>query len=281
MSKDQSFTGSIEVGARNALTLEKGFGLVIDQNEVMDMKIRKLGDTMTAGIDALHIQDPSEILMRAEESANDESGCNAREFELIRCEIFSVFLEFLFSGGPEPEYVRDKIEALVVSFAPELIDGKSWGPTSWVDSAIVHEVLSKYRTRIPRCEPVALYHWVREITQEIDAERVSEIMRGIISHLLSEGRLWKKGVSVAYCLAIAYRPVLLGQMTMEDIAILSGDKGGRATPSARLMRLHTRRIQDAGAKAIKIHCQKSVSASESYSQAQRGNHNRAHKRKRR
>lgn len=76
-----------------------------------------------------------------------------------------------------------------------------------------------------------------------------------------------------YATTKAVAPHLLGDMSMEDIALLSGD-GGRATVSARIFRIYNGKLKAAGMRGVKAACQKSDEARETYRQAQKGNRNR-------
>jgi len=62
---------------------------------------------------------------------------------------------------------------------------------------------------------------------------------------------------------------------LEDIAVLSGDAGGRATPQNRTKRLFNNRVKAAGFKACHVHFQKSPETIEKYRRAQMGNSNRS------
>lgn len=76
-----------------------------------------------------------------------------------------------------------------------------------------------------------------------------------------------------FATAKAVAPHLLGDMSMEDIALLCGD-GGRATVSARIKRIYSGKLERAGMRAVKAPCQKSADAVRKFREAQMGNTNR-------
>lgn len=82
-----------------------------------------------------------------------------------------------------------------------------------------------------------------------------------------------------FATAKAVSPELLGDMSLEDIALLCGD-GGRATVSARAKRIYNRTLEKAGMKAVKAPYQKSEEAVRTFREAQKGNQNRKNARRR-
>jgi hypothetical protein len=70
----------------------------------------------------------------------------------------------------------------------------------------------------------------------------------------------------------AVRPELLGDMSLEDIAIICAD-GGRATVSARIQRIYNGTLQKAGMKDVRAPFQKAGN----FSTSQLGNQNRKKK----
>lgn len=76
-----------------------------------------------------------------------------------------------------------------------------------------------------------------------------------------------------YATTKAVAPHLLGDMSMEDLAMLCGD-GGRATISARIFRIYNGKLSAAGMHGVKAACQKSDEARETYRESQKGNRNR-------
>jgi hypothetical protein len=76
-----------------------------------------------------------------------------------------------------------------------------------------------------------------------------------------------------YATLKAVRPDLLHDMSMEDIAVLCGDKG-RATVSARVQVVYSKKVAKMRANA-KASCQKSASGRAAMAAAAKGNTNRA------
>lgn len=230
------------------------------------------------GASAFHALDPSQMAMRLEEFDGEDHSTEERA--ALRCEIFSGFVEYLFADGPAPEAVRSRIEGFFTSFHPELA-GVIKGPREWISPERVAAVLNqkKYKSRLRAEEEAAssrgaLSTWVRELEAEFDLECVWETLVALIHFLVSEGKSWRIVTATAYCIAKALRPHVLAGMSLEDIATLSGDEGGRATPSARGKRLISRRLAAAGGKATHVHYQKSAETVKKYAAAQMGNNNR-------
>jgi hypothetical protein len=249
-----------------------------DQAAHMDRLVFQERDRLIVGADSLHGLDPAELTMRLEEAEADPATISRYEREAVRSEIFCGLLEYLFADGIEPEQIRLRIEGFLISFQPALVP-RLKGPTAWVERELIAEVVRKYRRALNTSRAVArsrgaLSTWMRELEREVELDFLRDVISRLIGYLLSEGLRWKALVAVAYCLAKNHRAHLLGGMSLEDVAILSGDKGGRATPSDRCMRLYNRFVAAAGAKACHLHHQKSATAAETYSQAQRGNTNR-------
>lgn len=95
----------------------------------------------------------------------------------------------------------------------------------------------------------------------------------MLEYLYEEGPEPLALIRRIYALTKAIAPHLLGDMSMDDIAMLSGD-GGRATVSARILRIYNGKLAEAGMKGVKSACQKSDEARETYRGAQMGNRNR-------
>lgn len=240
------------------------------------------GARLTAGASAFHQLDPSEIAMRMEEY--DPRAQALLDRANLRNEIFSGFAEYLFADGPAPECVRARVAGFLAAYAPELAERIS-GAQQWCAAAEVTAVMIKYRKKLVEmslaaCSRGALSTWSRDLEAEEDAECVRQTLAGLVEFLTSEGSTWRSLVAVAYCLAKALRPALIGGMSLEDIARLSGDQGGRATPCNRVKRLYNRRIEAAGGrKGAQVHFQKSCGTVAKYAEAQAGNSNRKTKRK--
>lgn len=255
-----------------------------EDHEQIDRALLRNVQRDIRGASAHHGLDPAEICMRMDEWEAAEHAI--RDRASLRNEIFSGFAEYLFADGPAPDAVRARIEGLFQSFAPELV-AKIKGPREWVTPEAVAGVLRKksYREKLTAAREAArsrgaLYSWSRELDAELDLVCVRETLVGLIAYLVSDGETWRNVTAVAYCIAKALRPYLIADMSLHDIAILSGDGGGRATPGERIKRIYNRRVAAAGAKASQVHFQKAASAVVKYAKAQKGNHNRAHQKKR-
>jgi hypothetical protein len=250
-----------------------------DEHNPIDTADRSLfrdSGRLTAGAAAYHALDPSEIAMRLEEF--DPIAHAASEKWALRNEIFSGFVEYVFADGPAPVEVRSRIEGFFESFHPDLA-AKIRGPHEWVSQAIVAEVLGKHTAKLAAVQEAHrsranLSHWNAEMEREIDLETVREMLVELVKFMASEGNDWRRITSVAYCIAKALRPSLIAGMSLADIALLSGDEGGRATPQHRIKRLFNDRVAAAGFKACHVHFQKSATVIEKYRSAQIGNKNR-------
>lgn len=247
-----------------------------DQSAAADRMLFREASRLTVGASAYHQLDPSEIAMQLEEyDEMDHAEC---ERFALRNEIFSGFAEYIFADGPAPCDVRERLEGFFRSFHPDLCD-KIKGPHKWCPPEIVASVLRKYQVKLAAVASAArsrgsLFNWSRELDREIDFEGVRQTLVGLVEFMASEGHTWRHLTAVAYCVAKALRPSLIAGMSLHDIAILSGDEGGRATPSDRGKRLFNRRLEKAGFKGCWTHYQKSPEVTEKYREAQMGNHNR-------
>lgn len=247
-----------------------------DQTEAADRMLYRDNHRITAGASAYHQLDPAEITMRLEEFDPIEHA--ASELWALREEIFSGFIEYIFADGPDPGDVRMRIEGFLKSFSPDLVE-RIKGPEQWTATEKISGVLSKYQVKLSEValhhsEKATLFRWNSELERESDFENVRKMLVELVKLMVSQGKHWRNLTSVAYCIAKALRPSLIAGMSLHDIAILSGDKGGRATPQNRVKRLYNDRVAGAGFKACHVHFQKSSEVIEKYSKAQMGNHNR-------
>ena len=253
-----------------------------DQAAAIDRIVFRENERITAGSAAFHQRDPSEMVMAMEEY--DSEAHAIRERSALRNEIFAGFTEYLFADGPCPQQVQQRIEGFLTTFAPDLA-AQVTGPREWVTPEAVADVLKKHLRPLLRAKSEtrsrgALSVWWRELQAETDTRWVTRSIAEMIEMITAEGLVWRTITALAYAIAKALRPGLIASMPLEDIAILSGDKGGRATPCDRIQRLYNRRLGEAGARATKVHFQKSTTAVAKYSAAQVGNSNRSkHRRK--
>jgi hypothetical protein len=244
----------------------------------IDRAMYRESGRMTVGASAFHALDPAEVLMQLEEGAADPIGRARHEREALRQEVFSGFAEYLFAEGPHPHEVRRRVEGLFRSFVPDLV-AKIKGPEEWISEGEVTVILQKHAKRLKAASEAAtssgtLAGWARTLREEVDFDFIQATLVKLVEFLLSEGKSWRLVTSTAFCLAKALRPHLVASMSLDDIARLSGDAGGRATPSDRIKRLYTRRLEAAGAMGSFAHFQKSPSAVAAMSEAQMGNRNR-------
>ncbi len=250
----------------------------IPSEVALDRAAIRYAERDTYGSSALHGLDPSEIVCRLEESANDPAAHVAQEKEALRREILSGFIEYAFADGPDPEKVRERLAGFIQSFSLE-VHARMRGPESWVDPATVRAILrkpayaAKLRTMASSRPEARLAEWSIHLDSEVDVATVRQTISAIIALLVSEAPRWKTVVACSFAMAKAYHSHLLAGMSLDDIATLCGDKG-RATPSDRIKRLHNRRVEAAGAKATHVAFQKSETTVRKYSAAQLGNSNR-------
>ena len=250
-----------------------------DQAAAADRLLFREGSRLTVGGNAFHQLDPSEIAMRIEEFGDLEHAASERE--QLRQEMFCGLVEYIFADGPAPADIRSRLEGFFASFHPDLA-AKIHGPVSWCAAETVAHVLHKHLKKLAEVRACArgrgsLFVWSRELEAELDWEFAKQTLIRFVELLASEGKTWRNLVAVAYGLAKAFRPMLIAGMSLHDIAILSGDEGGRATPCDRIKRLVNRRIASAGAKGCNVHFQKSPETVKKYSAAQMGNTNRTRK----
>jgi hypothetical protein len=233
---------------------------------------------VTGGGASLHGMTPAEAVMEAEEA---EERAEEVERQRVRQEVFAGLLGYLFAEGPDPALLRERIEGFYVAVVPQLLP-RIHGPREWVGRAAVVEVLRRRMGAADVGEGRgALATWWRQLEGMEDGQTVARTLALMGGLLLSEGTTWRLVTSTALCLAKALRPQLVGGMSLEDIAVLSGDGGGRATPCDRIQRLYNERVAAAGARACRVHFQKTAGVVEKYREAQAGNANRRRKRRRR
>ncbi|MES2923712.1 MAG: hypothetical protein V4819_19310 [Verrucomicrobiota bacterium] len=247
-----------------------------DQAAAADRYLYRESGRLTAGATAFHQLDPSQAAMRMEEY----HGAARAEAERVslRTEVFSGLVEYLFADGPAPAEVRARMEGLFDSFHPDLAS-RIHGAHTWCDPEEVGRVLGKHRKKLAAVQVSAtsrgsLHAWNRELEQEFDFDFVKTTIVLMVELLASEGHTWRHLVAVAYCLAKAFRAYLIAGMSLDDIARLSGDGGGRATPCDRAKRVVNRLIEASGAKGCHVHYNKSPEAIAKYQEAQMGNTNR-------
>lgn len=247
----------------------------------LDRAALRYAERDTYGSAALHGLDPAEIVARLEERSLDPMAGLREERASLRNEVLAGFIEYAFCDGPEPDCIRRRIAGFIESFSPETACAIK-GPDQWVADDRVRKVLRKpqYRAKLACLREArregSLSAWWRELETETDVECVRATIVAIVEYITCQGKTWKSIVASAYAIAKSFHPHLLAGMSLEDIAVLSGD-AGRATPSHRVRRLINKKLADAGAKATSVPFQKSASAIKAYAKAQKGNSNRCSK----
>ena len=108
----------------------------------------------------------------------------------------------------------------------------------------------------------------------------NEAFRQILEFFFQDGPEPLAVLRRVFATVKAVAPHLVGDMSCEDIALICGD-GGRATVSARIKRIYNGKLKESGMKAVKAPFQKSEEAVRTFSEAQKGNKNRARKKGRR
>lgn len=237
------------------------------QMEALDRKILREMDRMTSGATAHHhVMQPDELAMAHEEE--DEMGGR----DALREEIFAGVCDWTMGAGLHPLRVRERMASVMGRFAPEVAMGMR-GAYVWWDEAEVQKVLSNLQGRV--AEPC--FSWLFELSGKIRDEKdqrfVYQSFNGMCRFWVMEGMEWKKAVAAHMVIMKALRPQLIGQMSLEEIAVLCGDKG-KATVSARGKRLFNARLEAMGMRGTHAHYQKSPEAVEKYRKAQMGNSNR-------
>jgi hypothetical protein len=101
-----------------------------------------------------------------------------------------------------------------------------------------------------------------------------EGFRACIFHLTEDGVHPLAILKRTYATLKAVRPDLLNDMSMADIAVLCGDKG-RATVSARVQVVYSKKVAAASRAQAKASCQKSAVGRAAMAEAAKGNSNRA------
>lgn len=101
-----------------------------------------------------------------------------------------------------------------------------------------------------------------------------EGFRAFIFHVTEDGVHPLALLKRMYATLKAVRPDLLNDMSMADIAVLCGDKG-RATVSARVQVVYSRKVAAASRSRAKASCQKSHEGRAAMAKAAMGNSNRS------
>lgn len=239
------------------------------ESEQMDREVMREMDHLTSGAAAHHRQmRPDEMAMMHEEGEEDERSDRDR----LREEIFSGVCDYTLGAGLHPARIRERMEVVMRRFAPEILPGMR-GRGVWWDEQAVMRMLDAVAGRVGEPCPGMLFSLSAKIREEKDQKFVSQSFNGLCRFWVEEGMDWKRAVSAHLVIVKALRPELIGQMSLEEIAVLCGDKG-KATVSARAKRIFSRRLAEAGSAGTHAHFQKSPEAVAKYRAAQMGNTNR-------
>ena len=222
----------------------------------------------------------------------------------LRCEVFWGLLGYVFADGPHPVDVIRRFYAAVrgadypglqqipSNYYRDLIDGAvgtrrekvlaegyivlvGHGKVSGYGPA-VEEVLDKNRERIAHHRQ---FHWgyfpLADLVQvrSEDGSRADGLFYGLFDFYMKHGCEAMPVLRMLYVVAKSLREDLIGGMSLESLAVLSGD-GGRATVSARIIRDYNNFIESDEGKAVKAYFQKTTTVCEKYRKAQKGNKNR-------
>lgn len=249
-----------------------------DRMAALDRAVAQESQRMTVGMASVHAMTPAEIVEQMEEEAFRASDQGDRERMACRVEVMAGLMGYLLAEGPHPARVRERMEGALRSFCPELLARMS-GEEMWWQERDVADVLGRHAATLRAARSVAqgrgaLSEWWDELRDDPDMETVVETLSGLLAYWLSEGTKWRLVTSVTLCIAKALCPHLIGHMSLEEIAVLSGDAGGRATPSHRIRRLYNHRIEAAGMLGSYVHFQKSPTTCARYAASQIGNQNR-------
>ena len=238
-------------------------------HEVLDRQVLREMDRLTSGSASHHrAMQPDEFAMLNEEPA--EIGTDE-----LREEIFSGVCSYTLASGFHPGKVRERMEVMMRRFAPELLSQMSpWAV--WWNETEVNKIIIRLADKVePPCFQT-LFELSGKIREELDESFVYSSFNQLCRFWVEDGYDWKRALSSHFVIIKSLRPELIGQMSLEDLAVLCGDKG-KATVSARAKRIFSRRLESVGMHGTHAHFQKSPEAVEKYRAAQLGNQNRKKK----
>jgi len=240
------------------------------QMQALDRQVLKEMDRLTSGCASHHrAMQPDEVAMMNEE------GGDEGEADEIREEIFSGVCSYTLAAGFHPARVRDRMEVLMRRFAPEICAKMaSWNV--WWDDAEVERISLKLADKVEKPCIASLFSLSGKIREELDQRFVYASFNQLCRFWVEDGFDWKRAMSAHFVIIKSLRPELIGQMSLDDMAVLCGDKG-KATVSARVKRIFSRRLENMGMRGTHAHFQKSPAAVEKYRAAQMGNSNRRKK----
>lgn len=226
----------------------------------------------------------------------------------LRGEVFHGLMGYIFADGPHPvDVVRrfyaalrgaewPRLQEVPAVYYVELIDGAVGGIRS--------DVLAAGYTAIMGADGAGSYGAEVESLMARSGERIEHYRQfregyypladllavmsedGVSAEVFFHGLFGfftKKGVDalsvlkMVYVVAKALKEDLIAGMSLESLAVLTGD-GGRATVSSRIIREYNRFIESEEGKVMKAHFQKTASVCDKYAAAQMGNKNRVKRR---
>lgn len=239
-------------------------------HEVLDRQVLREMDRLTSGSASHHrAMQPDEFAMMNEEAAGSISPDHLRE------EIFAGVCSYTLAAGFHPGKVRARMEILMKRFAPEIFPTMK-GRETWWDDAAVNEIIIKLADKVEAPCFASLFSLSGKIREEMDQKFVYRSFNQLCRFWVEDGCDWKRALSAHFVIIKSLKPELIGQMSLEDMAVLCGDKG-KATVSARAKRIFNRRLESVGMQGTHAHFQKSPEAVEKYRAAQMGNSNRKSK----
>jgi len=237
--------------------------------ESFDRQVGREMDRLTSGADAHHrARRPDEEAMDHEDGGDDPAAAR----DALREEIFSGTCDYTLGAGLHPGRIRERMAVVMGRFDPESLM-KMRGSKCWWDEVSVQKTLEACADRVGQPCYGTLFALSGKIREEKDQLFVYQSFKGLCGFWTMEGYEWRKAVCAHLAIVKALRSELIGGMSLEEIAVLCGDKG-KATVSARAKRLFNRRLAAMGMHGTFAHFQKSPAACESYRAAQMGNTNR-------
>lgn len=249
------------------MPVKRGGGRREDDAEgMLDRMLLREAARMTAGASVYHQLDPAELVMRMEGDAEDDLWTQ-------RSEVLAAWLDYLFGTGPAPWDVLDRLDAFLRDALPELGD-RLGDRRKWVEEIRAEMVLRWHLGKLEWSEgETAGEKWIA-LGRLWEADGSGGVLGRLADFVVGRAGDWRQATAVVYSMAKALRPELIGGMSLEDMAVLCGDGGGRATAQARTKRVFSDEVTAAGFRASQVHFQKSASVVVKYRAAQQGNHNR-------
>jgi len=210
----------------------------------------------------------------AEELMAKEAGEDEGDPITARVEAFRGMLDYFFSHGAEPAWVLRMVDRLAKVLHHPLGAGGLDGVTviSGTPGTVSNVRIRQQPAQAFRTAPAAALPTLNELIERGAEEPAGEHDRtwiAVLDYFMRHGREPLQVLRTVFAIAKAIRPELIGDMSMDDIAIACGD-GGKATVSARIQRVYNVPVAGAGRAEARASCQKAGN----YSAPQKGNRNR-------